>query len=94
MAHLMNLIKVMFMLDLLKHRPLKNIYQMMIQVQVKLGMLLHNLHHPPSTILAFGTSVDTSSMGTRDNSTTELPHTLAANLPVFMAKLWETKDVD
>ncbi|CAM6006953.1 unnamed protein product [Sphagnum balticum] len=49
---------------------------------------------PPSTILAFGTSIDTSNMGTQDNSTTELPHTLAANLLVFMAKLWETKDVD
>jgi hypothetical protein len=43
MAHLMDLIRIMFMLNLLKHQPLKKIYQMMIQVQVKLGMFVTTL---------------------------------------------------
>jgi hypothetical protein len=36
---------------------------------------------PPSTILAFGSSIDTSSMGTQGNIAIELPHTHVANLP-------------
>jgi hypothetical protein len=49
---------------------------------------------PPSTIPAFGTSIDTSNMGTQGNTTTKLLHTRVANLFVFMAKILETKDVD
>jgi hypothetical protein len=39
---------------------------------------------PPSTV--FGTSTDTSSMGTRSNIAIELPHTCAINLPSVFNK--------
>jgi len=35
---------------------------------------------PPSTILAFGTSTNTSNMGTWSNTAIELPHTCATHL--------------
>jgi hypothetical protein len=40
----------------------------------------------PSIIHTFGTSVDTSSMGTQGNTTTELLHTRATNLPGVSGK--------
>jgi hypothetical protein len=45
---------------------------------------------PPSTILAFGTYVDTSSMGTRGNIAIELPHT-RTNLPCVSSKVLGNK---
>jgi hypothetical protein len=42
---------------------------------------------PPSTILAFGTFVNTSSMGTRSNTTIDSLHTHAANLPNVFGKV-------
>ncbi len=46
---------------------------------------------PPSTIPAFGTYVDTSSMGTRGNTTIDLPHTHATNLPNVSGKAMGNK---
>jgi hypothetical protein len=46
---------------------------------------------PPSTILAFGTSVNTSNMGTRGNTTIESHHTRATNLPGVFNKTMGNK---
>jgi hypothetical protein len=46
---------------------------------------------PPSTILAFGTYVNTSSMGTQGNVAIELPHTYATNLPGVFGKVMGNK---
>ncbi len=42
---------------------------------------------PPSTILAFGNSIDTSNMGTQGNIVIELPHTHAAKLHSVSGKV-------
>ncbi len=81
MTHLMDLIRVMFMLDLLEHHPL-NFFTNDDIGPSQVGNAPPQ--NPPSIIPTFGTFVDTSSMGIRGNIAIELPHTYATNfLGVF-----------